>query len=185
VSRVRGLGRRLVRQDGYSLIEMLTVMIILGVVLSGLTTLFVQGSNAEMDMNNRFQAQQEARLALDKLRREAHCASEVSASSATSITLTLASYCPTGNGSVSWCTVLAAGSTNRYGLYRKTGAVCNSTGTRYADYLTTGNAFTYTAQSSTSLAKLHVDFPVNVKPKKSVESYELVDDIVLRNSTRS
>jgi len=45
--------------------------------------------------------------------------------------------------------------------------------------------FTYVAQSTSSLAKLHVDFPVNVKPSKSVELYELADDIVLRNSTRS
>jgi hypothetical protein len=45
--------------------------------------------------------------------------------------------------------------------------------------------FNYTAQSTSSLAKLHVDFPVNVKPSKTVELYELLDDIVLRNSTRS
>jgi hypothetical protein len=45
--------------------------------------------------------------------------------------------------------------------------------------------FNYTAQSTTSLAKLHVDIPVNIKPSKSVELYDLVDDLVLRNSTRS
>jgi len=32
---------------------------------------------------------------------------------------------------------------------------------------------------------LKVDFPVNMKPSKSTEMYELVDNIVLRNSTRS
>ena len=45
--------------------------------------------------------------------------------------------------------------------------------------------FNYTAQSTTSLAKLTVDFPVNVKPAKTVELYELMDDLVLRNSSRS
>ena len=45
--------------------------------------------------------------------------------------------------------------------------------------------FNYTAQSTSSLAKLHVDFPVNVKPSKTVELYELMDDIVLRNSSRT
>ena len=45
--------------------------------------------------------------------------------------------------------------------------------------------FSYTAQSTSSLAKLHVDFPVDVKPAKTVELYELADDIVLRNSTRT
>ena len=45
--------------------------------------------------------------------------------------------------------------------------------------------FNYAAQSATSLAKLHVDFPVNPKPTRTVDTYELVDDLVLRNSTRS
>ena len=180
---LRGLGARLRAERAYTLIEMLTVMLILGTVLGALMTLFVQGSNAEFDMNNRFQAQQSARLALDKLRRETHCASGAATVTATSVTLTLPSYCPTGNGSVSWCTVSI--SSQRYGLYRLKGATCDSTGIRYADYLTTGNVFSYTAQSTSSLAKLHVDFPVNVKPKKSTEAYELVDDIVMRNSTRS
>jgi hypothetical protein len=35
------------------------------------------------------------------------------------------------------------------------------------------------------LATLHVDIPVNISPAKTVERYELVDDIVLRNSTRT
>ena len=33
----------------------------------------VSGTNAEVDMNRRFQAQTEARLGLDKLRSEVHC----------------------------------------------------------------------------------------------------------------
>jgi hypothetical protein len=45
--------------------------------------------------------------------------------------------------------------------------------------------FNYSAQSLASLAKLHVDLPVNVKPSRSVNLYELGDDVVLRNSSRS
>ena len=148
-----------------------------------LLVLLVQGTGAEVDMNNRFQAQQNARLALDKIRREAHCATAVTVSSASSVTLNLPSYCPTGNGSVTWCTVSLG--TSRYGLYRKAGAVCDSTGVRWADHLTSANVFGYAAQSSTSLAKLSVDFPINVKPSRTVDTYELKDDIVLLNSTRS
>lgn len=172
------------REDGYTLIELLTVMLIFGVVMTGLMALFVQGTNAEVDMNNRFQAQQEARLALTKLRREAHCASAVSTYSQTSVTLTMASYCPTAHSSVSWCTAAISGTT-RYGLYRKMGSTCDSTGVRYADYLTTGNVFpAYTAQSTSTLAKLSVVFPVNPTPKRPIDSYQLSDDIVLRNSVR-
>jgi prepilin-type N-terminal cleavage/methylation domain-containing protein len=173
---------RLAREHGYSAVELLIVMAILASVMGSLTTLFVQATNAEVDMNKRFQAQQAGRVALDKLRRETHCASAASTASSTSVTLTLGSYCPTGNGSVTWCTV---GSSNRFGLYRRTGATCDAAGIKWADYLTSGSVFTYTAQSTTSLANLHVDFRVNTKPTKTVVSYELVDDIVLRNSTRS
>jgi prepilin-type N-terminal cleavage/methylation domain-containing protein len=169
-------------ERAYTLIEMLTVLIIFGTVMGALLTLFIQGTNAEVDMNNRFQAQQDARLALDKLRREGHCASAVTVSSASSVTLSLPSYCPTGNGSVTWCAVSLG--TSRYGLYRKTGATCDATGVRWADHLTSSNLFAYAAQSPMSLAKLSVDFPINVKPSRTVDTYELKDDIVLRNSLR-
>src|SRR5205823_7930393 len=99
----RRLRRRLHRaraEGGYSLVEMLTVLVILGVVIGGLTTLFEQGWNAEIDMNYRFQAQQDARVALDRMRRDLHCASVATSSSSTSVTFTDA--CATG-GQVSWC----------------------------------------------------------------------------------
>ena len=48
---------RLRAERGYSLVEMLTVLVIMGVVMTSLTTVFVQASNSESDMNNRFQAQ--------------------------------------------------------------------------------------------------------------------------------
>jgi prepilin-type N-terminal cleavage/methylation domain-containing protein len=193
---------RLRGQAGYTLVETLTVLLILGVVMGGLTTVFVSATNAEADMNNRFQAQQTARLALDKIRREVHCASAATpaATNTSSITLTLPSYCKTysGSASVTWCTRNVA--TNRYALYRVNGASCSG-GVKWADYLAPSSTagvctgalcvFSYSAPTATgcnsacSLGRLHVDFPVNVKPARSVDAYELVDDLVLRNSSRS
>ena len=81
--------RALGGERGYSLIEMLIVLSIMSVVMGALTTVFVQASNSELDMNNRFQAQQESRLALDKMRREVHCGSVATpAGSSSSVTLT-------------------------------------------------------------------------------------------------
>jgi prepilin-type N-terminal cleavage/methylation domain-containing protein len=187
------MSRRLLAERGYSLVEMLTVLVIMGIVMTSLTTVFVQASNSETDMNNRFQAQLTAKLALDKVRREVHCATVVTPTGlSSSVTITLPSYCKTGSGSITWCT--RSNGTNRYALYRVVGTTCTG-GVMWADYLVpTSNAtvsggalqiFNYTAQSTSSLAKLHVDFPVNVKPSKTVELYELMDDIVLRNSTRT
>jgi prepilin-type N-terminal cleavage/methylation domain-containing protein len=182
-------------ERGYTLVEMLIVLSILTTVMAGLTTLFVQGSNAELDMNNRFQAQLNARLALDKVRREIHCGSVATpAGQSALIVVTLPVYCKTGSGSITWCTKSLG--TNRFGLYRVPGTPGTCTGgVKWADYLTpTASApgcggalciFTYSAQSASSLATVHVDFPVNVKPAKTVELYELADDVVLRNSSRT
>ena len=169
-------------ERGYTLVEMLTVLVIFGTLMGALMTLFVRATNAESDMSNRYRAQQNARLALDRLRREAHCATAVTSATQSSVTLSLPSYC--GNASVTWCTASLGAS--RYGLFRKVGTSCNATGVRYADYLTTANVFpSYTAQSTTALATLKVDFPVNVRPRRTVDLYELKDDLVLRNSTRA
>src|SRR3954467_13955675 len=81
------------RQDGFTLAEMIVVLAILGVVLAGLTQLFTGALFAQKDQTSRAQAQQDARLALDQLRRELHCGSAL-AYSATSITVALPSYCP-------------------------------------------------------------------------------------------
>jgi type II secretory pathway pseudopilin PulG len=173
---------RLRGQGAYTLVEMLTVMVILTTVLTGLTTLFVQGSNAELDMNNRFQAQLSARLGLDKLRRDLHCASGTYGSTTpTATSISLAVPCQS-SGVISWCT---SGSGSRFGLYRSLSSSCSSSNTKFIDYLTSGNSFWYDGQWAGSLAKLHVDLKVNVLPKKTVETYELCDVIVLRNSTRA
>jgi prepilin-type N-terminal cleavage/methylation domain-containing protein len=172
----------LAAERGYSLVELLTVMAIMGVVMTGVTALLVQGSNAEVDLNGRFQAQQTARVAFDKIRREGHCASVATLTGQTKATLTVDAAC---GSQLSWCTVPVGSSTTRYALYRQSGATCGTSGVKWADYLTSGNVFTYAAQSSQSLAKLSVDLPVNLRPSRSFETYELKGDIALRNSTRS
>ena len=85
--------RRLGTEDGFTLIELLVVGIVLTIVLAGLTDLFTSGTNAEFDQNNRVQAQQQARVGLDRFRREARCASSVTLNSASSVTLALPGWC--------------------------------------------------------------------------------------------
>lgn len=184
MSRVRA---RLLRdQSGYSLIELLISMTILGGVMTSISILLVSATNSEVDMNQRFQAQTQARLGLDRLRREVHCAISVSPSGpAASVTLTIPATCPTSGGSTSitWCTV--ANGTGRWDLWRYPGSACSGTGKKYADYLTEGTIFAFTPQSVDKLATLNVRLPVNLKPAETSLLYKLDDDIVLRNSTRS
>jgi prepilin-type N-terminal cleavage/methylation domain-containing protein len=66
---------RLREEHGYTLFELLTVVAIMGFVLTGLTTSFAAGLNAEAGTIRRADAQQNARLALDRMRIDVHCAS--------------------------------------------------------------------------------------------------------------
>jgi prepilin-type N-terminal cleavage/methylation domain-containing protein len=173
--RVRG-------EEGYSLIEMLVVMVILSIVFAGVTTVFVAGSKAQAEQDRRFQAQLATRLALDKIRRDIHCASDVTPFATNSATLKITGC---SGGDVSWCTVAVAGYQSRYALYRKPGTSCDSAGTKIADYLTSASAFPAFAHTvgCSCLASLQVDFVVSLKGS-TVGAYELTDTIFLRNSTR-
>ncbi|GIU95655.1 MAG: hypothetical protein KatS3mg012_2112 [Gaiellaceae bacterium] len=186
MTHVRRALRRLRRDEhGLTLVEMLTVIAMLGLVIAALATILVAAMNAEREMNRRFTSQINARLALDQLRREVHCATSVTPTGvSTSITIVLGSRCPSalGGTTVSWCTV---GSGTRFALYRVVGATCSASGKRIADFLTSGTVFAFAPQSPTGLAVLSVDLPVNTRPGGGLADYRLEDDIVLRNSTRA
>lgn len=184
IERVRS---RLRGEAGYSLVEMLTVMVIMSIVFAGITDIFVSGSKAQADQDNRFQAQLTTRLALDKIRRDIHCASTIQNYSTEFATMKISSC--TG-GDVSWCTAAVSGYSNRYRLYRQLGTSCAAnTGTMYADYLTSSAVFptnpttAYTAGCG-CLEALAVDFKVSLRNSAQRDAYELTDSIYLRNSTR-
>jgi Tfp pilus assembly protein PilW len=180
---LRALRERVAREDGHTLPELLTAMGILSIVMTGLIAVYVQATNAELDMNKRFQAQVDARTALDRIRRDVHCASGISPAgvSTGTIVVTLPSQCRGGGGNVTWCT---RSSGQAWTLVRVSGSACNA-GTTYARAVTTQNVFLFTAQTTQSLAKLRVELPVNVDRTKTYKEYRLLDEIVLRNSTRS
>ena len=182
---MRRLLARLRSERGYSLIELLVSMSILGAVMTSVSILLVGATNAEVDMNRRFQAQTQARLGLDRLRREVHCAISVATSGGGTVaTLTIPATCPTSGGqtAITWC---SQANGNRWELWRYEGAACSGTGRKWAESLKQANLFTYTPQNTSSLAYLSVTLPVNVAGSKTISDYTLEDNIVLRNSTRS
>ena len=180
------------REGGYTMVEMVTVMVILSVVMTGITTVFVQGSNAEIDMNNRFQAQTNARVGLDKVRKDIHCASAVPTPVNQTDTwvssITLTTSCIAGATSVSFCAVTVGGNT---GLYRQVGAACGSASPaiRIIDRLTSTSVFMYQAPFSGSLAMMWVKLPVNTATAKhlgsSTDTYTLCSGVLLRNGLRA
>jgi prepilin-type N-terminal cleavage/methylation domain-containing protein len=200
-----------IRQDGgYTLVELLIVMAILTVVLGAVVTLFTAGINADADQNRRFQAQQDVRLAIDKLRRELHSGCTVSdpATYNTSVnTVTLyfpSDTCASGTHTVTWCTT---GSGTNFTLYRIVATSCTGATQSFAEHLTSGNIFVYlppnshlvsssslglgtgpayivTADGSSTLPRIHVDLTSTMNSAKH-DAYRLVDDIALRNGPRA
>jgi prepilin-type N-terminal cleavage/methylation domain-containing protein len=186
---VSHLVRRLRRRDGYTLIELIVVLSIFLFIVTALTKLFTSGAKAELDLNRRFQAQQSARLALDRMRRELHCASAITPGAdgdgdgfVASISVSLPSQCPSAKGvAITVVYDTASAGASRWKIRRTVGSAT----TIIADYITTDDPFKYTAPSASSRGLLHVDFPVNVYPNEGWKRWRLVDDIVLRNTLRA
>jgi prepilin-type N-terminal cleavage/methylation domain-containing protein len=198
----RGLrGRIRTHEHGYSLVEMLIVMALMGIVMGGLTTIFVSGSRAQNELNRYFEAQQEARTALDKMRADVHCA--WAAQATTSINgypgVKLADgSCFAATPTISWCIVPSTHLQSRYALWRSTiydANTCTSSDTTkalVADYLmpvgspaSSNNILTTPTISYQGLETVGVDFKVNTTANaKGSDTYELTDSLVTRNYGR-
>jgi hypothetical protein len=102
---------------------------------------------------------------------------------------------------VTWCTSTSTLNTSDWALYRVTSTssapLCSASGKRkWADYLTTSTPFclpgTDAAHACSGVVKptpglpiLHVTMPVDLKGPGATDSYNVVDDIALRNASRS
>ena len=174
--------RRARSEQGITLVELLMVMVILGLVLTGIISLYLSGVGTTANLTASFQAQTALHTGMDKIRKDTHMACSETAQSATSVTLSL----PPCDGTVlvTWCT---QGSGSAYSLYRVSGSTCSG-GVDYADYLTSGSIFSYLGPNvtagSNALPRLHVDVTVNARPATTSTGYRVVDDLVFGNGPR-
>jgi prepilin-type N-terminal cleavage/methylation domain-containing protein len=175
-------------ERGYTMVEMLVVMSILSIVIAGLTTVFVSGGRAELDLNRRFQAQQQARLALDKIRVDLHCASSAEVDASSGYLKIAEDNCSANH--VTYCAAASPNMTGRYALYRTTDTTTSRCGsadtskTRVADYLTRNTGLWTFSAPDGLLEMISIDFPVSVNPTSTRDVYELKDVLVARNSLR-
>ena len=146
------------------MMELVVTMALMSIVAAALSTVIVSASNAEVRTNRSFQAQVQGRIALNKLRRELHCASAITVRSSSGsalsagtagaqIAITLGGYCPTNGLTttatqsvyVTWCTMSSSAQTGRYALYRLASLTsqpaCATSGAQWTDYLTTSTPF--------------------------------------------
>jgi prepilin-type N-terminal cleavage/methylation domain-containing protein len=190
--------RALAAEDGFTLVELLAVMIVLLIVLAPLTGSFVSALNAQVDQTRRFDAQENARQALDRMRKDIHCGHGVTDPYAndsggqtlvlTETNVTGTAECPglvqTNASAVQWCTIPVAGATDRYQLFRENDpdTTCDGTESTFmVDYLTRADIWGSPTCVSGQFPTVAVTMPVDVDPSKLPGSYTLRDQIALRN----
>ena len=197
---LRLVARRLspAAEDGFTLIEMLAVMAILLTVLAGLTGAYVSAQVAQVDQTRRYDAQENARQALDRMRKDIHCAHGVTDPYAndsggytivmTETNTTGQAECPglvqTNASAAQWCTVPVSGATNRYRLYRENDPdnQCDGAGATFmTDYLTRADLWASPTCVTGQYPTVEVTMPVDVDPTKNPGAYQLGDEIALRN----
>jgi prepilin-type N-terminal cleavage/methylation domain-containing protein len=192
---------RLLSQAGYTLVETLVVMTLLLIVIGSVADAFSSASKTEVDQTARATDQESARLTLQRLRRDLHCASAAQVQqtrdsngvviSPLGYTLNLAvdpSICiavtTSASNTVQWCTVQKDSIGQRYGVYRTISGNCNASDAVFqVDFVTKPDIWTMVCPAS-GLQAVAVDMPVNRDPvTRAGRTYELQDTIALRNDS--
>jgi prepilin-type N-terminal cleavage/methylation domain-containing protein len=164
-------------ESGFSLVELIITMVVMGIVMGGLANIFVSGERANADATARMTSQQGVRVAFDRLEYDARCATSASLlSNGAGVYLTLPSQCDHANGTVTWC--VSSGS-----LVRNTGTTCADTTHRltYVTSVTSATPFSCYSPVAGSTPQLKAILTVNTTPRLSDRTTS-TDYITMRNA---
>jgi prepilin-type N-terminal cleavage/methylation domain-containing protein len=201
--RFRYLLRRAFGQAGYTLVETLVAMTLLVIVIGAIADGFASASKTQTDQSALATDQESARLALDRLRRDIHCASAalvtpgvpaggytlnltVNPGQCLAVTAGAGAGVGVGSSGVQWCTVPINGSTTRYAMYRTVVTTCDAADAVFqVDYIINPDVWDVICGANQSnLETVSIDLDVNrdiaTRPGRT---YGLTDRIALRNDT--
>ncbi|MBV8597783.1 MAG: prepilin-type N-terminal cleavage/methylation domain-containing protein [Actinobacteria bacterium] len=172
--------RRLAGQDGFTLVEMLAVLAIMGFVIGGIAGLLTSGARYSYDSDARVLSEQNTRMALDRLEYEARCASYASTASlgaaASSVTLTFPSSCNHTSGTyATWC--VSGGTLTRY-----SGTSCSGSGIAYIKSITSATPFSVLWATNQD-PRLQLNLTVNGGGSSDASS--ITDAISIRNAAEA
>jgi prepilin-type N-terminal cleavage/methylation domain-containing protein len=208
IERIRA---RLAGEGGFTLIELLITLLLMGIVMGAVTTAFASAFTGEARSIAEATNEENARLALHRLRMDIHCAAAANGTSPNTngdggftFVLTevydqnMGQACPkvalgveedgTQSSWVAWCTIRVGGEgSQRYKLYRENVRECDGVNSTFmVDYITKPNI--WDTQLGCSAAGweqyVGVDLVTNLEPTSHVYEYDLHDVIGLRNSDR-
>jgi len=167
---------RLAGDGGFTLVEMLVAMAMTVIIMVGIVNLLVSGTRAGANANARLDAQQNTRIALDRLEFDVRCASGAALlSSGAGVHLTLPTQCTHATGNLTWCVISGV-------LWRSSGSVCAASGQSYISHVTSATPFSLPAAASGDLPQLAVSMTVD-DTSQTDDGVTLTDAITLRNAT--
>jgi len=126
---------RLQAESGFTLVELVITVFILGLVMTGLGNLFVSNQRASTDSEARMSSQENVRIAFGRLEFDARCAQTATLlSSGLGVHLAIPTWCAHSTGDVTWCV-------NSGALVRIPGTSCSTSGTTLVKNVTSATPF--------------------------------------------
>lgn len=173
------LRARLQAESGFSLVELIITMVVMGIVMTGLVNIFTSGERASADATARMQSQQGVRVAFDRLEYDTRCASVATLlSSGAGVALTIPSQCDHASGAVVWC--VSSGSLLRY----SSGATCSGSAQTMVTNVTSATPFSCYSPVSGAVPQLKVVLTINPATRTSDQT-TATDYITMRNASSS
>jgi Tfp pilus assembly protein PilW len=167
---------RFAREAGQTTIELLVATALIAIVMVGVVNIFVSGARGGADANARIDAQQNTRLAVDRLEYEGRCATSATlVDSGAGVSFALPAQCSHATGTVTWC--VASGVLERF-----TSATCSGSGEAFVSGVTSDTPFSLPTTPSGDLPSLAISITVDTS-NDSGTSATLDDMITLRNAT--
>lgn len=171
------LRARLQAESGFSLVELIITMVVMGIVMTGLVNIFTSGERASADATARMQSQQGIRVAFDRLEYDARCASVATLlSSGAGVALTIPAQCDHASGAVVWC--VSSGSLLRY----SSGTTCSGSAQTMVTNVTSATPFACNSPVTGAVPQLKVALTINPATRTSDQT-TATDYITMRNAT--
>lgn len=193
--------RRLACQSGLSLVELIVVLVITTIIFGPIVNSFVSALNEQARQLDVATAQEQARLALQRMRKDIHCAHGVTTpaeNSSDGYTLILTETNTTGTAecpglisqdasAVEWCTIPIGGSSSEYDLYRENNAndSCEAGASTFeVGDISQANLWSVPTCTGGEYPAVAVSIPVEIDLSSTQQgTYDLADQIALRNGT--
>ena len=165
-------------QKGFSLIEMMVAMAVLGLIVLGLVTFFTGGTRSWVTGQHQLEAQRNARLSMDRMVKEIREGKNIGSGSETSITVLVPHFDVDGNIDSDYTVTYAL--IDDTTIQRDANPLIENVLTGEAIFKYYNNSDTEVTSPDATISKIHINLKVDVD-KDDYPDITLNTDVNLRN----